>query len=362
MSTFKKWVVRPAKKWIANPGEESIYIFRRQRWMLDYSRYFSDYADVEIDRPIFLLGTKAGGITFTSRILRRNPVVVSVSGNSEYWSGADEMHNVYEPILPQTLTGAKHRTPKAKGFPSPRGWVYASDPLLPLYRNTAADVNPKATERFRRIIRWTIERNANGVTQPRFIDKSQLFTVKLSYLNAMIKDTRPKFILITRNPYATCFRQVKKGSIVAPDYDFNGKLALAAQHWTNSTKCAIEDSSEVESFMTVRFEDILTDPLTHMQSICEFAELEFDEEMLPQPHHELPSGSHYQNWWYPIRSEVNQKHLDQLTPEQADIIEQHCGGWAEKYGYYNPTRTKSPNGTPQPKTMASLALAESAAS
>lgn len=350
MSKLKKWYVRPLRKWAARPVDETIYAYRRQGWMLDVSRHLKDFKDTKIDRPIFLLGTKAGGLTFASRILRRNASVVSVSGNSEYWSGADEMHNVYEPILPKSLTGATHRMPKEDDFPSPRGWVYASDPLLPLYRNTAQDVTPELKEEFRHLLRWTINRNSRGVAQPRFIDKSQLFTVKLSYINAMVADTNPKFLLITRNPYATCLRQVRKGSVVVPKYDFNEKLALAAQHWMNSMKCATEDSVEVDNFLTLRFEDILNEPVTHIRSICDFVELDFDDDMMPQPHHELPQGSHYQNWWYPIRSEVNQRYLDALTPEQAEVIELHCGEWAEKYGYLNPTRSTLTNSVSSQRT------------
>lgn len=330
------------KKSISDNLNQMVYLYKRQRWMADLSRYFHNYENVPIDRPIFLLGTQGGGLTLVSRMLRRNPAVVSTTGNSGYWAGADEMYNIFWPILPPTLTGAKYRMPDHPDFPSPRGWTYATDELLPLYRNTADDVREDDKKKFQHILRWTIQRNARDPHTARFIDKSQLFTVKLSYLDRLLDGHHPKFVLIVRNPYALCVRsaqKVKSLRVLSPPFTFRDRVEFAAQHWNNSIHCALEDSDKVESFMTVRFEDILTHPEESLKNICAFLELPFEEDMLPQPEHTIPYGSMRRARWYPLRPTLNEKYLNELSPEHAEIIEQTCGEYAAEFGYYSPLRT-----------------------
>lgn len=80
------------------------YAYKRNNWMLDLSRFYKNYKDKSINSPIFLLGVQGGGLSLVSRMLRRNDKVVSVTGDSNYWTGADEMQNVLGPILPAEFT------------------------------------------------------------------------------------------------------------------------------------------------------------------------------------------------------------------------------------------------------------------
>lgn len=77
---------------------------------------------------------KGGGLTLLARMLRRHPQVVSVTGDHRYWSGADEMHTVFGPILPSELTGTRYKVPWPDHpvYKPPRSWTYACDELLPL--------------------------------------------------------------------------------------------------------------------------------------------------------------------------------------------------------------------------------------
>lgn len=87
------------------------YHWKRGRWIIDHRTYLGNYENMPIDRPIFLLDVQCGGLTLVSRMLSRQPSVVSVTGNYRYWSGADEMHTVLDPILPAELTGLAIRYP-----------------------------------------------------------------------------------------------------------------------------------------------------------------------------------------------------------------------------------------------------------
>lgn len=317
------------------------YVYKRNSWMLDLSRYWRDFQDVVIDRPIFLLGTQGGGLTLVSRMLRRHEQIVSVTGDHEYWAGADEMQNVYWPILPETLTGLRYHVPRDETFRTPRGWVYATEHLLPAYRNTRDHVTAGEREQFRRLLRWTIKRHAKGKTAVRFTDKSQLYTVKVSYLNGLLEDCDPKFLLITRNPYAMCYRSTdgtRSLRMLQGTYDFNQRLELAAQHWANSVACAQEDGKRVKSFMVVRFEDVLRNPEQELRKICEFVELDFSDDLLPHADHKVPFGSMRRNRWYPLKPEINARHLQAMSGEHVEIVARWCGTYADMLGYEKPDK------------------------
>lgn len=315
------------------------YAYKRNNWIVDFSRFWNDFEDIEIDRPIFFLGTHGGGLTLVSRMLRRNKDVVSVSGNCNYWSGADEMQVVYGPILPFEFSGIKHKVPSHPKFKNHTSWLYATDELISYYRKTKKDVTPELEKTFRKMIRWSIKRNAIDKNNARFTDKSQVYTVKVSFLNKILKDCDPKFILVTRNPYVVCYRAPEKAGgmkKIRDEFSFKGLVELAAQHWSNSMKYALEDKFKVDNFLTVKFEDVLREPEKNMKKICDFTELDFNEDMLPQPEHEIPFGSRYYKKWHPLRPGVNRKYLKRIKRKHIEVIDRYCKDYAELFGYEKP--------------------------
>ena len=315
------------------------YVYRRNNWLLDVSRLWRSYDSIKIRKPIFLLGTHGSGLTLISRMLRRNRRVVSVSGNYKYWSGADEMHVVLGPILPFEFTGIRHHVPDHKDFKNHTSWLYASDELIDHYRLTEKDVTRELKEKFRHTIRWLIHRHAIYPNKARFTDKSQSYTVKVSFMDKILEGANPRFVLVTRNPYAVCFRAPSKaGGLkrIADNYTFEELLELASQHWANSMKYALIDGEKVDNFMVTRFEDVLEEPEKEIGRICEFAGLEFSEDMLPQPEHSISFGSRFRDKWYPLRPDVNEKYFEQIEPKQVDKIEHYCGKYAEIFGYEKP--------------------------
>ena len=322
--------------------DQSWYLWKRNNWMLDPRFYFYSYRDISIDRPIFLIGNQGDGLTLVSRILRRHPDVISVTGNCNYWSGADEMQNVFGPALPAKLTGIRYKAPKHPILTPPRSWSYATDELLPAYRKTEEDANEELARSLKRIIRYLIGRYSLTRDQPaRFVDKSQVFTVRVSLINELLKEHDPKFVLITRNPYASCYRaalgkagDMKRYKKILP---FEERLKLCAQHWSNSMKCVLEDEGRIDKkILHVRFEDLLAHPTENIKRICEFVELGFDEDMLPHPEHKIPLGTKYRDRWYPMRPGVNDQYLKRLDRKAIEIIDDRCGELAMKFGYQKP--------------------------
>lgn len=320
--------------------DQALYAYYRNRWMLRLPGLHLRARDPErpIDRPIFLLGVQGGGLTLVSRMLRRHPRVVSVTGNHRYWAGADEMQNVLGPILPADLTGIVHKVPPDGVFTATRSWVYASDRLLSKYRRTAADATPERRAEFRRLLHWLVAQHALDPSTARFTDKSQVFTVKVGYIHALLEGCGARFLLVTREPWAACVRgeRLRDFQPLRERCSLEERLDVAAQCWANSMRCALEDGEAIEHFKIVRFEDVLADPATQMREICAFADLDYSDDLIPQPHHRLPRGSRMQDRWYPLRVDVNDRYLRELDEKGAAVIEARCGEIARRLGYERP--------------------------
>jgi len=310
---------------------------RLHLWRVHPRRFLRDLEAIPIDRPIFLLGVQGGGLTLIARILRRHPDVISVTGNASYWAGPDEMQNVMGSFLPPELTGLHHKIPPHSRYPQ-RDNLYAIDELLPLYRKTAADATEEMARQFQRALRIALAIHARDVHRARFVDKSQTFTVRLSLVNALLRDCDPYFVLVTRNPYAMCFRAATRvRTLQQLNLPLETRLDLAAQHWANSFRCALEDAGEAAHFLVMRFEDVVREPERWVQELCAFVYLDFDPAMLPAPDHRFPLGaigsSRGDHKWYPLRPKVNQPYLNALAPWMVDIIDGRVGELARRWHY-----------------------------
>jgi hypothetical protein len=315
------------------------YLWKRNNWMLDYRFWSGKFKGVPIDRPIFLLGVQGGGLTLLSRMLRRHPEVVSVTGSHRYWSGADEMHTVFGPLLPAELTGTRYKVPVADHpvYRPPRSWTYARDELLPYYRKTAEDATPEAKRALERVIGYCIKRYAGG-KRARFIDKSQVYTVRVALIRELLKEYHPKFVLVVNNPYAACYRaalgKAQDMKRLKERLSFKERLEICAQHWVNSIRCALEDRAE--DMLIVRFEDLLREPEATLRRICQHMELDFRPDMLPAPHHKIPFGSRFRDRWYPLSLKRALHYIEKANAEELEIVHNYCGVLAENFGYEMP--------------------------
>ncbi|HDZ01949.1 MAG TPA: sulfotransferase [Nitrospirae bacterium] len=320
--------------------DKAYYLWRRNNWMLNPKSYFNGYKRAGIKGPIFLLGNQGDGLTLLSRILRRNPGVVSVTGNSAYWAGADEMANVYEPVLGRELSGIRIKAPRHEKLTPPRSWSYACNDLIGEYRCTERDAGDDIALRLRHAIGLAISRYGKNIKTARFVDKSQVYTVKMSFINKLLEDCNPYFILVTRNPYASIYRAAtgKAGDMkrYAEYMSLDERMRICMEHWLNSAGCVEEDRRKVPDFMSVSFEELLKSPQTVVKRICDFTGLEYSDDMIPQPHHKLPFGMKYRERWYPLWTNVNEQYLNEIPDEYIEMIYEQCGELAEMHGYSNP--------------------------
>jgi hypothetical protein len=314
-----------------------VFYWKRNNWLFYLPRFFSSYENVKINKPIFFLGNQGDGLTLTSRMVRRHPDIVCITGNSNYWTGADEMQIAQKGRLPISLTFPKSLPgePGFEHFVPLRSYTYACNNSLPFYRKTAKDVIPSEKNVFRKLIREAVNRFARDKNSARFVDKSQIFTVKLSFIFEMIKDSNPYFILVSRNPYATCYRAALKFKELRTP-DLTEPLKICCEHWNNSMTAALEDSKTVPHFYHVRFEDILSKTESELIKICNFLQLDFRKDMVPSAEHKLPLGSKYEERWYPLNPKINDRYLKELPEDYKKIIASICGPVAEKLGYSMP--------------------------
>lgn len=323
-----------------------LFKYRRNRWR--WSARFRDPGNVTIDRPIFLIGTQGGGLTLLSRILQRHGQVVSSTGNPRRWGGDDEAQNVYDGLLPED---AGWRRIQMEQYPVKDlgDWVYASDAVLPYYRRKAEDFDPHVAAHYRDTLRRIIALNRiTTQTTPRFLDKSQSVTVRVGLFHRMLKGSNPKFVLMSRNPYAVVWRAAKAGhQLLELDASIEERLEIAAQHWANSFTAALadKDADDGIALRVFSFEEMLRDVSGVMRQICDFAELPYAASILPSPDDSIPWGAAFDAFnrrkWYPLRPEVNDRYLAELPSWACERIHAICGPVAERLGYCKPRTTGS---------------------
>jgi len=316
------------------------YLWKRNNWMLNPKNYIFPYENIPIIKPVFLLGNQGDGLTLLARMLKRNSQVVSVTGNCKYWAGADEMQNVFEPILSPDISGIRVRAHPHPILIPPRSWSYACDDLIGKYRKTEKDADNKMRRKIRRAIGMVIHRYGKNIDNPRFVDKSQVFTVKISFINELLKDCSPYFILVTRNPYVTCFRaatgKARDMEKYSKFFSLDERMKICIEHWHNVMKAVEDDRNKIDNFIAIKFEDLIEKPKQILKKTCDFIQLNFSIDMIPQKHHKLPFGVRFKDRWYPLRTHVNKKYLEQIPKKYVEWIHQKCGEVAEKYGYLKP--------------------------
>lgn len=297
-------------------------------------RLFIPLEEVQIERPVFFLGTQGGGLTLLTRMLRRNGEFVTIGGGSTFWTGNDEMDKFH--VAPHQLpddfalrsprynnmTGADKEHP---AFGVERTWVYATDEMLSDYRKTEEDYSEAIARQLRSYMRWSIRAHSDDGRRARFLDMSQSYALKVPLLRKIFPDAT--FVVVARNPFVMCWREATRRPEIDDKYkDWNSRpsleeaIRIAAEHWANTYSIALADLEEFGGGLTVHFEEALRHPEQAMQAICDHVGTGYSDDMIPQHTHRLPLGSKEQSKWYPIRTDVNSKYLDSVTDEAIEII------------------------------------------
>jgi hypothetical protein len=266
--------------------------------------------------------------------------VICVTGNSSYWTGADEFANVYGAILPDELAGLRFKCPPHPVLKGPRSWSYACNDLLEAYRKRACDRTEELKDALTRVIQFSAGRFARDKEDYRFVDKSQTATVRVGLYQSVLARHNPKFVLVGREPYVSVLRAAMGKAGDMRKYKEKGvlnraqRIRICSEHLGNSIRSVFQDAEELGiNIHITRFEDLLLRPEQTVRAACDFLNLEFNPDMLPREEHRLPLGSRFLNRWYPLRTSVNEQYEKMLGDEVIECVNQHCEDVIPRLGY-----------------------------
>lgn len=317
--------------------------FRVKRYTYNLRRLYLRLDDIRIDRPIFVLGVQGGGLTIIMKALQRHSKTCFCLGNSDHWDAADNEMHAYltDPLLPKRFSFVNNPVHHPKYRTNHwRYWTYALDDTIGMYRIAPDSLKAEEARRFRKVIKKAIRAYAHDPNDCRFVDKSQLYTINIAAIQKVLDKARPFFAVITRNPYAMVKRVTERYYENPNRLDFSfsheESLSFCCQHWRNTYSWALKDGRCVENFALFSFEDFLSDPASLLKSLCVFADLNFNPNIVPAPDQDRTPYAMMPSRWYPIRQNVNQKYLDRLTRREISVIERECGDLALQLGYAPP--------------------------
>ncbi|GEM_PF-1247716 len=129
----------------------------------------------------------------------------------------------------------------------------------------------------------------NWLGERKLVDKTPSYSLDINILNRMENwFTDAKYIHLVRNPYASVY------SFLEANLDQNffryahnfGRRELAEMIWTVSHKNILNFLKNIpgKRQFLVKFEDLVLNPDIQMRKICEFLEIEYNEEMI-KPYH-----------------------------------------------------------------------------
>lgn len=308
------------------------YHIKRFSWIL-----FIPFAKPILPKKvIFLIGNQGDGISFISRILRRNKDIVTITGNHKYWTGADEIASVMEIYLKNELKSPGYFSKEIinKNLTGPRSWSYGSDALIGDYKRNEKDFSKKLKNNLLKSIDTSLIRFGRDKF---FLDKSQVFSLKMKLLDKIFSK-RVFFIHITRNPYvsicrASLFKKAgdlkRYSKFMSDDELFN----IAIEHFKNTTEIILNDSKKVKNYKRLKFEDFLEKPEKYTKQLCEYLNISYSKTMIPNINQKIPFFTKFNERWFPINNNVNNKYLKKIPKESIDIINKRVYKIIKKLNY-----------------------------
>jgi hypothetical protein len=112
---------------------------------------------------------------------------------------------------------------------------------------------------------------ANAQGKPRWGDKSPGYAMHIRRIAKLLPEAR--FVHLIRDGRDVRLSQLKRGS----DHP---TAARHAKRWKRRVEIARTQGAEVDHYMEVRYEHLVTDPEPELRRVCEFSELDFDPAIL----------------------------------------------------------------------------------
>jgi len=237
---------------------------------------------------LFVLGLNNSGTSLVSRVLASHPRIRPLPGEG------------------QLLTNA---LPQAVDYGARRNWTARLDVF---HWTEEADSAPALRTRYD----WALYYEPGpGV----LLEKSPPNTVRARWLQANFSPSR--FIGVVRHPYAVCEGVRRREGL---------PIEEAALHWRRGNEIMLDDAESLERFLLVTYEGFAAHPQEELDRIESFLELEepFDRDVLeePLPHHNVDGRVQR-------LTNLNEKSLERLAPDEIETINRVAGPLMERLGY-----------------------------
>src|SRR5690554_5100314 len=182
---------------------------------------------------------------------------------------------------------------------------------------------------------------------PRLIvDKNPIYALMIPLILEVYPDA--KFVHLVRD-YRGNVNSIR-------NFYKNADIRKLGMSWV-MTNMEIEKSKQKmpKNFITLRYEDLLDTPQEELQRLVRFFNLEFHSNMLTYHRRiagaisdyvnrssnerirrvrEIGIGTVHKNLSKPLDNTLKDKWKETFSPEEIHTLEEHCGGFAEKYKYY----------------------------
>lgn len=165
-------------------------------------------------------------------------------------------------------------------------------------------------------------------------DKNPHYSLQFDDLLKLFPDSR--FIHLTRD-YRDHYLSMKRADF------YESRLSLIIYNWKKSEKRLNEiKSKNGHSILTLRYEDLVTNPKKEMTSLMEFLNLDFNPEVLEyynqkeylkKIYSEEYLTKHFGSLLKPITSEKIDEWKNQMSDVEVEIADYIAGKYAEESGY-----------------------------
>jgi hypothetical protein len=128
------------------------------------------------------------------------------------------------------------------------------------------------------VMRNFYELYAEKQGKPRWGDKTPGYAERIKRINQVLPESR--FVHLIRDGRDAALSRSNRAGKDDP-------IEVTARRWKKRITIAREQGAEVDHYMEMRYEDLVSDPEANVRRVCEFIELDFDSAMLR--HHEHAS-------------------------------------------------------------------------
>jgi len=298
------------------------YRYKNRLIFLNPKNYINDKSNTNIKKPIFLLGTSSGGLTIISRIIRRHPNIISASGDSFYFYGLDEINQYYKKFIPNSLDVFRF-----KNLSPSFGEFYGLNKYLKHSIVQKKNYN-SYSNKYRMLLNAILKVFSKDPSKDRLIDKSQVNSLNIDFIDFALKDCSPYYVLIINNPYAI----IAKNFINLGQHD-QKNLKIAIEHYKNIiNKCFKSLKKTKNKYIIVNFDDFLNSPEKNMKKIYNFLGLKFNKNFMPKQNDLYRINSNDYKW-YPIRKNTHTKYFDKLSKKHIKLINKECANIIKKLNF-----------------------------